>query len=287
VTNKLVMRTPEEFMNDYVPVYQPLYPLLMKKSQAYSQIIGQVDFKNVKTVGDIRAKHITPKDTEIAQVAVADGKKTFKKYFLGNQYTQSMLQDLADAEQVVAQVLDEHQKQQDELALFGDSQDGGTTVVNNGLIYSLDENYTLLAAGDAIAAGDSRLALLHAKIMKAVRIAKKVPGEKAIVVYGSTILDAMDSLYEGQAVSFREVLEGALGEGISIAEIPDEVAPAGNGLVIVNLDQIKTHYVALPKVDAQGENQEKRYVWTNFLMGSMMIECLVKNAIVRQPITFA
>lgn len=286
MTNKLVMRTPEEFMNDYVPVYQPLYPLLMKKSQQYSEQIGQVDFKGVKTVGDIRAKHITPKDTEMSQVAVAEGRKSFKKYFLGNQFIQSSLQDQEGAEQVVAQVLDEHQKQQDILALYGDSPDNGTTVVNNGLVYSLDENYVTMGAGAAVPTSD-RLAALHARVMKAVRTAKKTPGEKVIIFYGDVILDSLDSLYEGQAVSFREVLEGALGEGVSIAEIPEDVAPTGNGLIIVNLDQIKTHYVTLPKVDDQGTNAEKKYVWTNFLMGSIMIELLTKGAIVRQPLTFA
>ncbi len=286
MTNKLVMRTPEEFMNDYVPVYQPLYPLLMKKIQQYAEMIGSVDFKTVKTVGDIRAKHITPKDTEMSQVAVNDGKKTFKKYFLGNQYIQSSLQDQEGAESVNAQVLDEHQKQTDELAMFGDSPDGGTTVVNNGLIYSKDENYTVLAAGDAVPV-DGRLAALHARIMKAVRIAKKVPGEKVILVYGALMFDALDSLYDDQAISFREVLTGALGADLTITEIAEEVAPAGSGLVIVNLDQIKFHYVTLPKVDDTGTNAEKKYVWTNFLMGSVMIECLVKNAIVRQPLTFA
>lgn len=281
------MRTPEEFMNDYTPVYQPLYPLLMKNSQQYSEQVGQVDFKTVKAVGDIRAKHITPKDTEMSQISVADGKKSFKKYFLGAQFIQSSLQDLDGAESVVAQVLDENQKLADLLALFGDSPDSGTTVVNNGLIYSKDENYTLLSAGTSIPDDATRLALLHAKIMSAVRQAKKVPGEKVVIVYGDAALAALDALYDGLAVSFRSTLQDALGDGISIAEIPSEVAPAGNGVVIVNLDQIKLHYVALPKVDDQGTNAEKKYVWTNFLMGSMMVEVKAKGGVVHQPLTLA
>lgn len=286
MTNKLVMRTPEEFMNDYTPLYQPLYPLLMKKSQQYAEMIGQVDFKSVDTIGSIRAEHITPKDTEMAQITVGEGKKSFKKYFLGNQYKQSSLQDQSDAEQVVAIVLDEHQKQADLLALYGDSADNGATVVNNGLIFSKDPNYTLLAAGDAVPL-ENRLFALHARIMKAVRIAKKVPGEKVIIMHGELMFDALDALYADTNVSFRATLEDALGDGLTIVEVPDDVSPAGAGLVIVNLDQIKFHYVTLPKVDDQGTNPEKKYAWTNFLMGSIMIEVLVKNAIVRQPLTFA
>jgi hypothetical protein len=38
--------------------------------------------------------------------------------------------------------------------------------------------------------------------------------------------------------------------------------------MIVNLDQVKLHYTALPKLKAQGVNEEKMYSWHNFIMGS-------------------
>jgi hypothetical protein len=111
MTNKVALKTVEEFM----PVYQPLFALFLGKSQAYSEEVGSIDFKRVDTVGDIRAKHITPKDTEIKQIGVSEGKKTFKKYFLANQFIQSLLQDPRGNQEVIAQVLDEHNKQADDL----------------------------------------------------------------------------------------------------------------------------------------------------------------------------
>src|SRR5687768_16190942 len=110
-TNKVQLRAVEDFMSDYQPTYQPVYPLLLGKSQAYNEEVGSVDFRRANTVGDIRARQLTPKDTEIRQIAVGEAKKTFKKYFLANQFVQSALQDQQGLEDIVAQVLDEHQKQ--------------------------------------------------------------------------------------------------------------------------------------------------------------------------------
>jgi hypothetical protein len=39
-------------------------------------------------------------------------------------------------------------------------------------------------------------------------------------------------------------------------------------------------------LDRAGFNEEKNYYWWNFFMGSIMIECLVPNAIIKQPITW-
>src|SRR3954468_12187091 len=95
-TNKIVLRTTEEFMAGYNPVYQPLYSLLLGRSQAYSEEVGKINFNRLNAVGDLRAKHLTPKDTEIRQISVVNSAKSFKKYFLANQYVQSELQAAED-----------------------------------------------------------------------------------------------------------------------------------------------------------------------------------------------
>ena len=71
-TNKIALRTVEEFMSDYTPVYSPIYPLFMGKSQKYEREVGELNFRRVEAVGDIRAKHITPKDTEIRRISVRE-----------------------------------------------------------------------------------------------------------------------------------------------------------------------------------------------------------------------
>jgi hypothetical protein len=287
MTNKVVLRTVEEFMTDYTPIYQPMYPLLLGKSQSYAEEVGKIDFKRVSAVGDIRAKHITPKDTEIRQISATDAKKTFKKYFLANQYVESDLQDQQNIEEIVAQVLDEHQKQADELMLFGEGTDA-STMINNGLYWSNDPNYTLETSAELDTDADTGgLIALHNAVIASALKADVVAGRKAIVFYGSLALAAFNGLYAAQPVPFKRVLADVLGSNYSFLSMPADVTPASSyGYIVVNLDQVKTHYTTLPSLKDQGVNSEKMYAWFNFLMGSMMVEVLAKNAVIRQPITF-
>lgn len=288
-TNKIALRSVEEFMSDYTPVYQPIYPLFLGKSQQYAAEVGKLDFRRVQTVGDIRAKHITPKDTEMRQVAVMEGKKTFKKYFLANQYTTSQVQDRQGLEEVVAQVLDEHQVQADELFLLGEGT-SGADVINNGLFYSNDPNYTLESSEEIVAdaGGGERLADLHAEMVSTAEDANQVAGRKLMIVYGSDLIPYFNSVYPGAARAFRAVLQEVLGPNYSVVVLPKAATPSAvNGWIVANLDQCKLHYTWLPQLLDQGFNAEKMYYWSNFAMGSMMLEVLAKDAVIRQPITFA
>lgn len=280
-TNKVALRTVEEFMSDYTPVYQPLYPLFLGKSQAWSEEVGKIDFKRVETVGDIRAKHVTPKDTEIRQIAVGEAKKSFKKYFLANQFTLSALQDREGVEDVIAQVLDEHQKHADELFLTGES-------VNNGLFTSSDSNYVLKSSSElAKGTAADHLAAMHAAIVGQKAEADAVAGRKAVIVYGATAIAKLNAVYASQPVPFKRVLAEVLGPNYSLVEMPSAVTPSSsNGWIIANLDQCKLNYTALPSLKAQGVNEEKMYAWFNFLMGSMMLEVQASGGVIRQPVTF-
>lgn len=288
-TNKIVVKTSEEILTGFTPIYRPLFGILMNRAKQYPAEVGKVDFRHMDVVGDIRAKHITPKDTEIKQIAVGDGKKTFSKYFLANQFTVSTLQGQDGVEDVNNQVLDEHNKQMDELVLFGDSQDSGTTVVNNGLFYSKDANY-VLENSKAIAAGTAadHLRDLYTQIM-ATKIKSDVnAGQKVLILYGDTLIAKYSSLYATTDAPFADVLGKAIGQGWSVVLMPSDVTPANaNGWIAVNMDQIQFNYTKLPGVEGQGVNEEKMYVWTNFLLGSAMLEVLVSKGIIRQPVTFA
>lgn len=287
MTNKIVLRTIEEFMAGYVPVYQPLYPLFMGKAQSYSEETGKIDFKRVEAVGDIRLKHITPKDTEIKQVAAKESSKTFKKYFLAKQFVQSSLQDPRGIEDVVAQVLDENQKLADDLLLLGEGT-SASTMVNNGLFWSADSNYSLQSSIQ-IAKGTNadHLQDLHAQVVAASLLVDVVAGRKVIIFYGSTMLSKVTGVYTASTQPWRKVLADVLGPNYSIVLLPSDVTPSGaNGFMIVNLDQVKLHYTVMPQLKAQGVNEEKMYSWHNFLMGSMMLEVLASKAVYRQPTTF-
>lgn len=286
-TSKIGLRTIEQFMADYTPVYQPIYPLFMGKSQAYPQEVGKMDFRRVNTIGDIRTKHITPKDSELKLISVNEGTKTFKKYFLANQFRLSEFQDQQGVSDIVSQVLDEHQKQQDDLFLLGEGT-SASTMVNNGLFWSNDSNYTLesslqVAKGTAA----DHLKDLHTQIMVSVAKADVNAGQKLLMIYGSTACAKFDSLYANTDAPFKSVLAQVLGSNWSLAKMPNAVTPSStNGWIAANLDQVKLHYTALPSLKNQGINDENMYAWFNFLMGSMMLEVLVSDGIVRQPCTF-
>lgn len=281
-TNKIALRTIQEFMTGYVPVYTPIYTLFLEKGLQYSQEVGQIDFRRVEAVGDVRGKHISPKSNSIQQVTVTEGSKVYNKYFIANQFICSDIQDQRGIEDVAVQVLDEHQIHADELFLYGEGSDNAT-VLNNGLFYSKDRNYVREASTEI--AKLNRLNDLHAKIMVTAEEANRVAGRKVLFYYGDALRPVINSVYEGVAVPFKRALSEVL-EDYTIIQIPKDATPTGaNGWIIANLDQTKLHYSALPHVMSQGHNEEKMYVWTNFLLGSTMLEVTAKNGIIHQPVT--
>ena len=286
MTNKIVLRSADEFMSDYEPVYQPLYPLFMKNSQAYPQVVGELNFKRLSAVGDIRAKRITPKDTHIHQIQVAEGKKTFKKYFDAAQFVQSKFQDQEGNEGVIREVLDENQKLQDLLFLLGEGT-SDSTMLNNGLYWSSDSNYVLETSVEVDkASAGYHLPDMHTQIMVTIAKADQVSGEKVLVLYGADVIAKFDSLYANSDAPFKRVL-AEVAEGWTFVKMPTDVTPSGaNGWIAVNLDQIKVNYTVLPSLISQGVNEEKMHSWHNFLLGSMMVEVKAKYGIIRQPVTF-
>lgn len=285
-TNKLVLRSPEELMADYVPTYMPFYPILLGNAQAYPEEVGKMTFKRLEAVADIRTKHFNPKDTHVHQIQVVEKSKIFKKYFFAAQFVQSSLQDQDQNEDVVKQVLDENQKYMDDMVLLGEGT-SASTMVNNGLFWSADPNY-LLESSTALSATDSHFPAIHASVVAEKLKADVLTGKKVVVFYGSTMLGKLSGIYATSSVPFRSALAAALGPNYSITELPSEVTPASaNGFMILTPNQIKLHYTCLPKLDGQGTDERNREVWHNFLMGSTMIEVKASKAIIRQPHTFA
>lgn len=282
-TNKPVLKTVEQFMSGYSPVYKPIYPLFLGKSQAYPVEAGKHNFNHIETLGDIRAKHITPKDTEIFQIGAKQASKTFKKYFLANQFQLSHLQGREGMDDVVAEVLDEHQKHMDDLFLLGEGT-SDSTMVNNGLFWSDDSNYVLETSTEIDST--DRLLDFHSDIMATAIDANQIAGRKVLIVYGSSVLPLYNSLHSSGTRPFKSVLAEVLGPDYSLVQLPEACTPSNtNGWIVANLDQVKLHYTKLPGLQASGSNEEKQYYWFNFLMGSCMLECLTSGAIIRQPAT--
>jgi hypothetical protein len=284
-TNKIKLVTTEQFMADYRPSYAPLYSLFLGRSQKYSAEVGKVNFNRLDAMGDIRQKHITPKDTELRQFAAREGTKGFKKYFLANQFVHSLLQGSDGIEGIKAQALEEHQKQADDLLLLGEGT-AANNVINNGLYWSGDSNYILNSSEELANAPDTQ-SEMYDLVQTTVAQAESVPGRKAIMFYGSSSIGKLSSFFPNTTESVRKVLQDSLGGEYSIVKIPSVVTPSNaNGWIIVNFDSVNLHYTLMPEVRDQGINDEKMYAWFNFLMGSMMLEVEASGAVVRQPVTF-
>ncbi len=159
---------------------------------------------------------------------------------------------------------------------------------NNGLFWSNDPNYRLENSAEVLkGTATDHLKDMHTKIMGTVNIADQIDGQKALIVYGADAVAKFDSLYANSDAAFKAVLADVLGPNWSLVKMPTAVTPSGtNGWIAANLDQVKLHYTALPSIYNQGVNEEKLYAWFNFLIGSMMLEVLVDDAIIRQPVTF-
>lgn len=286
MTNKLVLRDVDKLMEDYVPVYKSIFGLFLGNAEKHAAEVGQLTFKRLEAVSDIRAKHITPKDTEIRQVVAVEKSKVFKKYFLANQFIQSSLQDRSQNEDVVKQVLDENNKLNDDLLMLGEGT-SNSTMVNNGLFWSGDSNYVLESSEEIAKASDgTHIQDLHAEVVVDYLNANTVAGRKMIMFYGSSMLQKINGLYLSSGVSFKSGLRESV--DADIVEIPADITPSNtNGYIIVNLDQVKLNYTVLPSLLDQGVNGEKMHSWHNFLVGSCMLEVKAYKGIIRQPCTFA
>lgn len=287
MTNKIVMRTVEEFLADYKPVYVPILPIFISAvSQAYAVEAGKVNFTRLEAVGDLRAKMIGPKDTEVHQVGAKESKKTFSKYFFGAQFIQSIFQDRQGYEDVVAQVLEENNKFADELLSLGEGTDAASAK-NAGLYWSQDANYVLKTSVEVAKASDgTHVADLYAQIIAAIETARQIDGQIVVFLYGD-VITKFNQLFGATSRPLSSVLADAA-PNVSFIKLPSNMVPgSAHGFIVVNMDQVKLHYTTLPTVQNQGTNEEKNYAWTNFLVGSMMLEVLVSGAITRQPVTFA
>src|SRR6186713_2459865 len=172
-TNRVALRTVEQFMADFKPIYIPIYSAFLGNSAAYSEEVGKINFNRLEAVGDIRAKHVTPKDTALHAIQARETAKAFKKYFMGSEFAQSLLQDNSRTEQVLAQVLEEMNKQFDKLLLLGEGT-SHSTMINNGLFWSNDINYVFNDPSEEID-GDAVDPLIdfHARVMEDANAAKQ------------------------------------------------------------------------------------------------------------------
>lgn len=280
-TNLIAAESTSQFMGGYTPVYSPIYSNFLNRSQEYDVKAAERILRHYEAVSDIRNKRITPKDTELRQIVAMQKSKAYKSYVFMSQFKLSNFQNTEGLDDIKQQVLDEHQKAQDELFLFGEGASNGG-VINNGLFYSQDSNFVENSNAGIVSSG--RLRNFHTAVVTAAR-QTKLAGQKTIYFYGSTVLGWLDSLHESSDIPVIDNLLKVLGDEYDFARIPTDVLSGSNGLLVCSNESIKLHYNALPQVLNEGVNAESQYYWANFLQGSMMTECQAYGAIIKQPMT--
>lgn len=269
-------------MNEsYNPAYAALVSLFLPKSEEYEAKEGSVNFKEVETVGDVKAKRISPKDTELELINTRISKKVFNKYYHGIKYTVSELQSDESFQKTIDQVLDEHLKQFDEIFVTGDTH-------NNGLLASSDTNYVLKASQPVGTTTPAKQAALLPLIAGIAEDMKSIAGSKTLYYYGiSDVINSIDT----NGISFKKLLNEVVGEEIELVKIPTEALGATygalKGFVVVAHDHVSLNYTALPHVKASAMNEEGGYRWARFLSGSSMLEVNAKGAVQHQPVTYA
>lgn len=289
MTNKIVLKTVEETMNDFVPVYPSFMSLFLAGAQFYEETVGSVKLNRVEAVGDIRMRRITPKDTEIKQISVGPSQKIFNKYYDAIQYVISYLQGYEEAEvqSINNQVLDENFKLNDERFLYGDGT-AANNVMNNALYWSADPNYVLKTSIEIKKGTDADyLSDLIAQMGATITELNNVAGRKMIAVYGTKANAKLSGLFKASNSPFRKIFEEAY-PGVELVSIPSSVQPAGDtsGWIGINMDQIQVRATTLPKLSGQGDNDEKMYTWHNYMTGSSMVDVKSLGGIIRQPVTF-
>lgn len=286
-TNLIISQKSEEFLSGFTPTYNPIYPLFTSQNaQQYELQVAERKFRRAQALGDIRNKRLTPKDTELKRLAIGEQSKIFKAYVYAQQFVRSTLQSDEGVADGFAQALEEHQKMQDEILLFGDGAAPGS-VINNALYYSQDSNYVLESAQSIPSSG--KLLAFHQAVVSEVN-SRNVGGSRRVMFYGDTALACLDSIHESGAGTVLGFLEEVLRD-VDFLRLPsvdkEGLIPSGeNGILVVNQSQIKTHYVTEPVMLNQGVDEKVMEAWANFIQGSMMVEVLARGGVTKLPFTF-
>lgn len=286
MTNLVKLKSVDQFLADFTPSYIPLVGLFLARGKQYTIEEGKLNFKRIEAIGDLEAKHFGAKDTEMHLIHAKEGSKVYSKYFFAAKYIQSALQSQEGVDSLKGQVLDIHNKQADRLFLTGEGTDNDT-VKNNGLFFSKDPNFSAIASYEVEKdSAGNHLSDLYEKVMEIYERANVVEGEKMILFYGVNTLKKLNGLFTETKTSLSKTLRDAL-PGVAINKIPVAVTPANaEGFLVVNMSQIDLHYTTLPIVRGEGVNEENEYVWTNFLLGSFMVDVKAADGICKQDVTY-
>ncbi|MDR3050014.1 MAG: hypothetical protein LBV16_09340 [Elusimicrobiota bacterium] len=287
-TDKIALeQTVEETNKQYIPVYKPLYSIFPKR-EAYDEFKGTMTFVTTDTVGDLKARTISTQDTESKHIAVGQDNKVYVKDFRGVNYKVSGYQKNNDINKITARVLEAFDKQLDE-EIFSGNPDASGKFENNGIYGTEDKN---VIKRDSIALPnknvDTILNFFDALIKDAERDAGNA--EKTVLL-GGDLKGLLSKQIPNTSTLYKALIRELFNIPVNLVAIPsnlEALLPDGTSIAqVLTLDNISLKHSALPRLKAQGYDDEDEYSWFKFFYGTAMVDVEQYGASIIQPVTFA
>ena len=291
------LKTKEEYIEAASISYVPSI-LAIPKLQAYPLDTDKITFKELSVENDsVVPSLLNSEMTEINAIKISQKSHSFLSYGKGNTLMRDLRRNGAESIQTFHnQVLRQYAIQFDQLGLFGEGANIGLLGGN-----SAGTNFHFPASAEIPAvSGDG-----FNQIQKAKQIAVALNNlvndltaatDLTIYFYGSALLSFLGNITAGQENDVRYHMQQAFaGKNVTFIDISALAATSDlltaaslvNGIVVVSNDLVTLEHSGLPQIEDDGVNTEKKYYWSNYLLGSAQVRPEINGAVIHQKITFA
>lgn len=285
------VKTKEEYIQSAVISYVPAI-LALPKLKRYDLDMDKITFKELSVENDsVVPSFLTAEMTEVNAAKVSQKSHTFFSYGKGITLRKDLRKNgAANIQTFHDQILRQLSIQFDKNSFVGE---GG----NNGLITSTDANYHTMSSAEIPAvSGDGFNQIQKAKeVATALNIAVNdytASTDLTVYFYGAALLAFLGKISPGQENDVRfHIRQAFSGKNVNFIDISALAAPAslslGNGIIVVANDQAVLEHSGAPQIEDDGVNGEKKYYWSNYILGSTQVRPEIYGAVIKQAITFA
>lgn len=277
------LKTTEEYLRAVQLSYSPISLAIARQVKHDMTNDVKVIFKRLDVERDnIVAQNLTMGQTEVSAIKANETQKVFNKYVKGAKITQSVYNfNFNRIPELVSKIIRGYSMIFDTITLYGDG-------LNNGILTTDDVNNVVNDSVELDATADI-MALANQVVDVISGLKQQVREYTAstnvlVYVYGGQLVRLLDKItYNGATI--REIIEKEWPEATFVV-IP-EIVLTGNsmGFKVFSQDLVTLNYTRLPIMSENGYNQEDKYFWGNFELGSTMVDIEEKGAGIEQPIT--
>ncbi len=291
------VKTKEEYIEAASIGYVPSI-LAMNKLKKYDLETDKITFKELSVENDsIVPSLLTAEMTEINAIKVSQKSHTFLSYGKGNTFRKDLRKNgSVNLQTFHNQILRGYNIAFDQIALFGEGSNIGLLGGNSA---GTNFRFPSSAAIPALS-GDGFNQVLKAKqIATALNILVNdltASSNLTVYFYGAALLAFLGNITAGQENDVRYHIKQAFeGKNVTFVDISALAATSAllstaslvNGIIVVSNDLTTLEHSGLPEIEDQGVNTEKKYYWSNYLLGSVQVRPEVDGAVIHQQITFS